>query len=213
MPDDNHQEAGKSTAARALEQILGLIAHGAPGPGKQLPAERELALQLGVSRGSVREATSALVSLGVLDARHGSGVYVTSLEPEHLTAGLRLVLPVAGEAAAAELMAVQAMLEGSAAGLAAARGDIQRLDELSGLADEVALARAPRAAAAADRALHRLIADLAGNSMLGALADALVGLDTHVAAWREALRDGGAAQALHADHAAIIDALRARDPE
>ena len=89
MPDDNHQEAGKSTAARALEQILVLIAHGAPGPGKQLPAERELALQLGVSRGSVREATSALVSLGVLDARHGSGVYVTSLEPEHLTAGLR----------------------------------------------------------------------------------------------------------------------------
>lgn len=213
MPDDNHQEAGKSTAARALEQILGLIAHGAPGPGKQLPAERELALQLGVSRGSVREATSALVSLGVLDARHGSGVYVTSLEPEHLTAGLRLVLPVAGEAATAELMAVQAMLEGSAAGLAAARVDIQRLDELSVLADEAALALTPRAAAAADRALHRLIADLAGNSMLGALADALVRLDTHVAAWREALRDGGAAQALHADHAAIIGALRARDPE
>jgi alpha-L-fucosidase len=68
-------------------------------------------------------------------------------------------------------------------------------------------------AAAADRALHRLIADLAGNSMLGALADVLVRLDTHVAAWREALQDGGAAQALHADHAAIILALRTRDPE
>lgn len=213
MPDDNHLEAGKSTAARALEQILGLIALGAPGPGKQLPAERELALQLGVSRGSVREATSALVSLGVLDARHGSGVYVTPLEPEQLTAGLRLVLPVAGEATMAELMAIQAMLEGAAAGLAAARGGTQRLAELGVLADEVALARVPRAAAMADRALHRLLADIGGNGMLGALADALVGLDTHVAAWREALRDASAAQALSVDHTAIIDALRARDPE
>ncbi len=52
-------------------------------PGDALPAESELARQLGVSRNSVREAVKALESLGLLEARRGSGLYVSdfSLEP------------------------------------------------------------------------------------------------------------------------------------
>ena len=45
-------------------------------PGDALPAEAELARQLGVSRTSVREAVKALETIGILESRRGSGVYV-----------------------------------------------------------------------------------------------------------------------------------------
>jgi DNA-binding FadR family transcriptional regulator len=45
-------------------------------PGDGLPSEAQLAQQLGVGRNSVREAVKALVSLGILETRRGSGVFV-----------------------------------------------------------------------------------------------------------------------------------------
>lgn len=45
-------------------------------PGDPLPPENELARELGVSRNSVREAVKSLESLGIVEARRGSGLYV-----------------------------------------------------------------------------------------------------------------------------------------
>lgn len=60
-----------------VEQILDGIRSGAFPPGSVLPPERELAAQVGVSRGSVREAIRVLEHAGVVDVRTGSGTYVT----------------------------------------------------------------------------------------------------------------------------------------
>src|SRR5512145_2647802 len=45
-------------------------------PGDRLLGERELSLQLGVSRPLLREALRSLAMLGFLDIRHGRGAYV-----------------------------------------------------------------------------------------------------------------------------------------
>src|SRR5881409_3745562 len=58
------------------EQLRGLIAQGEFATGTRLPAERDLAKQLGVSRPSVREALIALEVEGWVEVRTGSGVYV-----------------------------------------------------------------------------------------------------------------------------------------
>ena len=58
------------------EQLRSLIASGEFSPGSRLPAERDLAKQLGVSRPSVREALIALEVEGIIDVRTGSGIYV-----------------------------------------------------------------------------------------------------------------------------------------
>src|SRR3954468_149124 len=58
------------------EQIRALIARGEFATGSRLPAERDLARQLGVSRPSVREALIALEVEGLVDVRIGSGIYV-----------------------------------------------------------------------------------------------------------------------------------------
>ena len=58
------------------EQLRGLMNTGEFGVGSRLPAERDLATQLGVSRPSVREALIALEVEGVIEVRTGSGIYV-----------------------------------------------------------------------------------------------------------------------------------------
>jgi GntR family transcriptional repressor for pyruvate dehydrogenase complex len=58
-------------------QLETRIIEGSLKPGDRLPAERELALELGVSRPSLREAIKQLVSRGLLLSRHGGGTFVT----------------------------------------------------------------------------------------------------------------------------------------
>lgn len=58
------------------EQLRQLMASGEFQVGTRLPAERDLAIQLGVSRPSVREALIALEVEGIIEVRTGSGIYV-----------------------------------------------------------------------------------------------------------------------------------------
>ena len=71
---------------KIAHQLSGLIDAGEFVPGQRLPAERELARQLGVSRPSVREALIALEIEGKIEVRVGSGVFV--IGPRHSAAPL-----------------------------------------------------------------------------------------------------------------------------
>lgn len=65
-------------ADRVVEKLLALVQARGLQPGQRLPAERQLADELEVSRTSVREAIQKLVSQGVLTARRGDGTYLQS---------------------------------------------------------------------------------------------------------------------------------------
>jgi GntR family transcriptional repressor for pyruvate dehydrogenase complex len=65
-----------------VEQVKDLIIDGQLTAGQKLPSERELAEELRVGRSSVREATSALVAMGVAQVRQGEGVYIRPDFPE-----------------------------------------------------------------------------------------------------------------------------------
>ncbi|MGW4004333.1 FadR/GntR family transcriptional regulator, partial [Streptomyces nigra] len=79
MDDETAPQKGTVTQ-RAIEEIKAMIGEGRLEPGQRLPTERDLAASLGISRSSMREAIRALTVMGVLEARHGSGIYVTQLE-------------------------------------------------------------------------------------------------------------------------------------
>ncbi len=65
-------------ADHVVEKLLALVQARSLQPGQRLPAERQLAEELGVSRTSVREAIQKLISQGVLLARRGDGTYLQS---------------------------------------------------------------------------------------------------------------------------------------
>jgi len=60
--------------------------------GAPLPPENELARRLGVSRSAVREAVKGLESLGLIEIRHGSGLFVGSFSFEPLLNNLPYTL-------------------------------------------------------------------------------------------------------------------------
>jgi len=61
---------------QVFEQLKDQVFKGSWQPGSKIPSENELAALLGVSRVSIREGLQKLVTLGVLDTRHGEGTYV-----------------------------------------------------------------------------------------------------------------------------------------
>src|SRR4029077_4748807 len=95
------------------DQIRTLIGKGEVARGARLPAERDLARQLGVSRPSVREALIALEVEGMLDVRVGSGIYVTPPGERHEGDML------AGDSGPFEVIRARRVIEGECAALAA----------------------------------------------------------------------------------------------
>ena len=67
---------------RIADQIAALIDRGEFPAGTRLPAERELARELGVSRTSVREAIISLEIAGKVEVRIGNGIFVRVPAPE-----------------------------------------------------------------------------------------------------------------------------------
>jgi GntR family transcriptional regulator len=77
-----------SLSARAREYLISLINSGVYEPGQKLPSQVELASQLGISRGTLREALHDLEREGVVFARHGVGTFVASSCQQRIEGGL-----------------------------------------------------------------------------------------------------------------------------
>ena len=153
------------------ESLKAYIADGQLQPGAPLPPEGDLALQLGVSRNSVREAIKALESVGILETRRGIGVFVRgfSLDPllDHLPYGLGRELKDVGD-----VLQIRCTLE---------FGLIELCVQTIGEDDLIALrrtldamrAKAERGEAFAeeDQAFHMLLFRCLGNPVLDRLIE------------------------------------------
>jgi GntR family transcriptional repressor for pyruvate dehydrogenase complex len=194
----------------AIEQMRAMIASGELQPGSRLPSEAELAVALGASRNTVREAVRALVTARVLDVRRGDGTYVTSLRPELLLEGISAAVELMHEGFSLELVAVRRILEPAATQLAAERMDEATLAELDSL-----LAKLEAAPTMADRVqfdaeFHALVARRSGNATLASMLAAVSSRTVRARVWR-GLVDQSAAASTITQHREILDALRARD--
>ncbi len=149
------------------EHLRALIHRGDVGPGERLPAERELAQQLGVARVSLREALKTLQDDGYVQVRRGAlgGNYVTELnEPaERWRARMRAH---AGEFD--EMIDFRIALETEAAWLAALRRDETDLAHLSAAIEQLAQADGRTAFRSTDSRFHDGLADAARNARLAA---------------------------------------------
>ncbi|MGA5097078.1 FadR/GntR family transcriptional regulator [Streptomyces lavendulocolor] len=201
-----------TVAERAVEEIKALIADGRLGPGERLPTERDLSTQLGISRNSMREAIRALTVMGVLEARHGSGVYVTQLEAGDLLESFGVVADLSRGRQLAELLEIRRVLESTAAALAAARITEEQLAEVERHLDAMNTTDDPERILAHDLAFHRAVADACGNETMAAMLEGLASRTFRTRVWR-GYQEEGAYDRTRREHARIHRALVDRDPE
>jgi DNA-binding FadR family transcriptional regulator len=196
------------------EQVRSLIAGGEFAGGSRLPAERDLAKQLGVSRPSVREALIALEVEGWVEVRTGSGVYVLDRTGHNGKANGAAAKISPTEWGPLELIRARRVVEGEIAALAAVQGKRKDTDAMARAIDAMG-ADADRNVMPleGDRAFHTAIVQACGNVVLietvqgfwdsrrGPLFERLGGYFETVDSWRSAI----------AEHEAIYAAIRARD--
>jgi GntR family transcriptional repressor for pyruvate dehydrogenase complex len=143
------------------DQLRALIAAGEFALGSRLPPERDLAVQLGVSRPSVREALIALEVEGLVEVRMGSGIYVTAQEP---AAAPRRVDTVLGPF---DIIRARQLIEAELAALAARHktaGTLKRLRAaVKRMEDDIARNVMP---IRGDRDFHVALAEASDNAAL-----------------------------------------------
>ena len=113
------------------DQLRALIDAGEIARGERLPPERDLALQLGVSRPSVREALIALEMEGRIEVRMGSGIFVRA-EPDAPRAASAARGRAGSEVGEGPLETIRArqLIEAELAALAAARMQADQIGRL-----------------------------------------------------------------------------------
>ena len=178
-------------------------------PKQMLPAERDLAKQLGVSRSSVREALIALEISGWVEIRVGTGVFVCSTLPETETT------LSSDDVSAEDLLKARQVIESELAALAATTAADEQLQELADLAKQMGQSLADdKAFHALDMQFHLLISRMTNNPLLieavqrlweRHYSPAFLRLEQHYA-------NGALLKIWNRDHQAIVNAITRRDP-
>lgn len=203
------------------DQIRQLMVSGEFALGSRLPAERDLALQLGVSRPSVREALIALEVEGMIEVRTGSGIYVQRSQAEAKSTSAAKAqhqgatdLDTPADWGPLEVMSARLLIEAEVAALAAThaqKADIKAIKAgLQQMKLEAARDEVPRDG---DEAFHAAIAQACGNSVLldtvqrywqarnGPLFERLGDYFEHPQSWQAAI----------AEHQEVLWAIEAHD--
>ena len=210
-PADGMREVTRDTLADTLaRRIRSLIQSGEYTEGDRLPAILEMARRFGVGPPTVREALKKLETLGVVDVRHGLGVYVASRRELLVLARPRPDGAVE-DAVLTDLVDARVPLEIAAVRAAASHASDEELAAMRHLLDSATGTLDDHRLATIDAAFHRQLAAAAGNMIIAQMLDALRDLFTdegRAVRWEPLVRDADARA-----HAAILDALERRDPE
>jgi GntR family transcriptional regulator, transcriptional repressor for pyruvate dehydrogenase complex len=160
-----------------VQQIEESVLKGTLKPGDQLPAERELAQRLGVSRTAVREAVKALREKGLVEAYSGRGTFITDGTSHAARQSFDLMVKIGQQEGSTHLAELRLILEPGIAALAAQRVEE---DHLAAMREAVAVMdrsqNDPAAYIEADLDFHLALAEAAANPLILSLIDSIVGL-------------------------------------
>jgi GntR family transcriptional repressor for pyruvate dehydrogenase complex len=195
-----------------VQQIEDSILKGDLKEGDQLPAERELAHQFGVSRTAVREAVKTLREKGLVEAYAGRGTFVTNGNAHSIRLTLDRMLRNGPSESTVHLAEVREILEPEIAALAAQRGDE---DMLSAMRESIGVMDAARQDPAGfiegDLDFHLALAEAAGNPLILSLIDSIVG-QLREQRMRTYYTEGGPERGQY-HHKRILEAIEHRDPQ
>ena len=198
---------------RVAQEVLSAVAAGTFVPGERLPTDRDLAGQYGVSRATAREAVLVLELIGVVEVRHGDGVY--------LRGGPAVIGGLEGsllDAPPRHLIECRTVLEPAVAELAAQRMSRAQVDALGrDLEDAAAIvgdARELSRFMTLGLQFHSSLAAGCGNSLLSGVVTQLVDAEVHPL-WtlvnQHAMGSESARVGQLGEHQAVFDAVASGD--
>src|SRR5918993_1262974 len=210
---DRATREAEGSTEQVVSYVRTLIERGELRPGDRLPAERDLATHIVVSRPTVRAGLRALAAMGVVQSRHGSGTFITAGPPSLGTEALSFLAALHGFTRE-EMYEARRILEVGAAGLAAERGTPK---QIATIAEEVTNLFAsmpdPHLFLVHDINFHRAVAAASGNPIVASLVEMVSALyyesrrDTAKRASSLDLRDAAEM------HRRIYQAIRAHDAD
>jgi len=198
-------------AEEIADRIRVLILDGTLPPGRPLPGERVLAARFGVSRGSVRDAFRMLETIGLLETRHGQGTFPHELDVNRLVAPLVSVLTYRRDLRE-ELLDVRRMFEPAVARAAASRITDEDLADLQRILDtHRRKLKSGGSTIVEDTAFHAVLARATRNRVVMRVMETLN--DLLIESRKLTLKQKGRPQRSIQGHAAVVAALRRRDPD
>jgi GntR family transcriptional regulator, transcriptional repressor for pyruvate dehydrogenase complex len=199
------------------DRLITTIAIGEILPGSRLPAEREMAALLKVSRSTIREAIGRLAAIGLIEIRRGrlGGAYVTTSWTEASARSVqRTLLPRWEELE--QLFDLCALVEATVARAAAERRSDTDLIAIRAALDSFANASSQAEEQSTDQVFHHAIRQATRNPQLGALNRELItriSLGFPFEPWRDPDLGGeGSKRALN-EHIGLAAAIADRDAE
>lgn len=211
LPSFREAIVKRSITSVISDKIAALIASGILQVGDALPSERHLAAALNVSRDAVRGGIQTLAARGILEISHGARTRVRSVDVGPVGVGFAAVRAVNSydiESVHAARMLIDPQIVADAARHIDDAG-IARLEAL--LETQTEALDDPVQFLISDREFHVALYQASGNPLL---ADISTDLYAYMMEYRrEALTDPGAIATSYADHVAIVEAVKARDPE
>ena len=194
---------------QVADAIMALIKTGDYKPGSRLPSERDLAVAYKVSRPTVREAMIALEIRGLVESRHGSGIYITEHPPAQMGADDL-------DIGAFELTEARRLFEGEAAALAATAITDEQLAELETIiADMIKENNRKQTGEMADRRFHVAIARATRNTAITTVIENLWDIRYKSPLCRHMLERARSVgvQPRIGEHRRIFAALKKHDPK
>ena len=205
------EHRGSEASALVVAHVRGLLDRGELRGGDRLPAERELAKTLGVSRPSLRAGLRSLAEMGVVVIRPGAGSYIAGGPPAFGTDALRFQAAL-HRFTRDQMFQARLVLEVAVAGLAARHAAPEDMIAISEEATGMfASLDDPQAFLGHDISFHRAVAAASGNPVLSALVN-MVAEQFREQRQRSIDRAHDLKQAAD-EHRAIYVALRARDAD
>jgi GntR family transcriptional repressor for pyruvate dehydrogenase complex len=202
----------KSLVDTVAEQIRGLIHDGHLGPGNRLPTESELVKQLEVSRTVLREAIGRLEAMGLVTVRGSRGMFVGELgSVMNCVQMVRSAVAISARDLV-QFTEFRRAIECDAARSAAERAQPEDLVELETLCEQIRDPALPyEQAFRLDWRFHRKLLDLAGNEMMRNVMDVI--REFVMASIVEGAPYQRDPDVTYRHHRAIVDAIRAGDPQ
>lgn len=211
MPTRFAPVAKSNLADDLTERLVEMIRSGVYQPGDRLPAIMQMARSFGVGHPTLREALKKLEVLGLVEIKHGSGVYVRRGQDLLLVTN-----PAFGGDVSKKLMLdlieARMPIEMTAVVLAAHHATDEHREEMQRLLHEAEQNMDNDAVlSATNMAFHREIAVASGNSVLAQMQEVLANLFQREQ--RMILDIFGSREKDHGEHMGILDALRQRDAD